>query len=281
MRRLVFVPLLLLAAILSGCGMISLGYGQAPRILSWWADDYLDLDRAQSRQLDAALAELHDWHRREELPRLRELLMQADDLWGSDGEEEVTAEKLDAIEREAAAAMVRLYVRAAPLAEPLLASMRPEQWTYMRERQRERLDKWLERQSNLDERSNRFISNLERWLGSLERPLRELARSDAASWPAVDHDRLRPVWEARQRQTVMSLQTVAAGQREQGVAMLAELSERPADAELNAAVRASTLRVLNAASPAQRAKARALWAGWREELRQIELRSRPIVAAQP
>lgn len=281
MRRLVFLPLLLLVAALAGCGMISLGYGQAPRLVAWWADDYLDLDRTQSRELDAALAELHDWHRREELPRLRELLMQADGLWGPDGEEEVTAEKLDAIEREAAAAMHRLYVRAAPLAEPLLASMRPEQWAYMRERQRERLDKWLARQGNLHERSDRYISNLERWLGGLERPLREMAKTEVARWPAADHDTLRPVWEARQRQTVMSLQTVAAGQREQGVAMLAQLSEQPADTELNTAIRASTLRVLNAASPAQRAKARALWAGWREELRQIELRSRPIVAAQP
>lgn len=281
MRRLVLVPLLLLAAALTGCGMISLGYGQAPRLAAWWADDFLDLDRAQRRELDAALAELHDWHRREELPRLRELLMQADGLWGPDTQGEVTAEKLDAVEREAASAMSRLYVRAAPLAEPLLASMRPEQWAHMRERQRERLDRWLTRQGNLDERGDRFISNLERWLGSLERPLRELARSEVARWPAADHDRLRPVWEARQRLTVMSLQTVAAGRREQGVAMLAELSDRPADAQLNAAVRASTLRVLNAASPAQRAKARALWAGWREELQQIEMPARSTVAAQP
>lgn len=260
-----------LIALVAGCSTLQFGYGQLPRLAGWQLDGYLDLDRAQRRQLDAALAELHEWHRREELPRVREVLVRADTLWGEPANGRgVTAEELGFIERETSAALNRLLVRAEPLAQPLLASLRPAQWDHLRTRQRERLDEWLESEGDPEERADRFVDNLERWLGSLERPLQQLARAEAARWPVRDREALRPLWQARQQRIVDGLRAVAAGQRTQGLALLASLNAEPVDPALSEAVRASVLRVLNAATPAQRAQARQRWAGWHEDLRQLE-----------
>jgi len=260
-----------LLTLMAGCSTLQFGYGQLPRLAAWQLDGYLDLDGAQRRQLDAALAELHEWHRREELPRAREVLVRADALWREPANGRgVTADELGTLERETTAALNRLLVRAEPLARPLLASLRPAQWDHLRAQQRERLDEWLEKEGDPEERADRFISNLERWLGGLERPLVQLARAEAARWPVRDREALRAVWQARQQRIVDGLRALAAGQREQGLALLASLSAEPVDPALSEAVRASVLRVLNAATPAQRAQARERWARWHEDLRQLE-----------
>lgn len=260
-----------LVALVAGCSTLQFGYGQLPRLAGWQLDGYLDLDRAQRRQLDAALAELHEWHRREELPRVREVLVRVDTLWSEPANGRgVTVAELGFIERETSAALNRLLVRAEPLAQPLLASLRPAQWDHLRTRQRERLDEWLEGEGDPEERADRFIDNLERWLGSLERPLQQLARAEAARWPVRDREALRQLLQARQQRIVDGLRAVAAGQRAQGLALLASLNTEPVDPALSEAVRASVLRVLNAATPAQRAQARQRWAGWHEDLRQLE-----------
>ncbi|EYC52881.1 hypothetical protein AZ34_10870 [Hylemonella gracilis str. Niagara R] len=267
-RTLGWVALLILMA---GCSTLQFGYGQLPRLAAWQLDGYLDLDSAQRRQLDAALAELHAWHRREELPRARAVLVRADSLWGESASGRgVTADELDALEQETTAAVSRLLMRAEPLARPLLSSLRPAQWEHLRQRQRERLDEWLELEGDPEERADRFVDNLERWLGSLERPLRQMARAEVARWPVRDREDLRQLWQARQQRIVDGLRAVAAGQREQGLALLASLSSEPVDPALSEAVRASVLRVLNAATPAQRAQARERWARWHEDLRQLE-----------
>ncbi|MDF3823260.1 hypothetical protein P3G55_25475, partial [Leptospira sp. 96542] len=80
-RALRGVTILALAALVTACSTLQFGYGQLPRLAAWQLDSYLDLDRAQSRQLDVALAELHAWHRREELPRVRAVLSRVAALW--------------------------------------------------------------------------------------------------------------------------------------------------------------------------------------------------------
>lgn len=51
----------------SGCATSFL-YDRADRFANRWVGDYLELDPAQQESLDAALADLHRWHRREQLP---------------------------------------------------------------------------------------------------------------------------------------------------------------------------------------------------------------------
>lgn len=65
---------LALALGLAGCSAIKLGYNTLPDVAYWWLDGYVDFSDAQTPQVRAELARLHDWHRQQELPRLAELL---------------------------------------------------------------------------------------------------------------------------------------------------------------------------------------------------------------
>ena len=67
----------LLLALLVSCSAVRLSYDNADWVLARMAGSYVDMDRAQARALKAELAELHAWHRHEELPRYSAFLDEA------------------------------------------------------------------------------------------------------------------------------------------------------------------------------------------------------------
>ncbi len=266
MRRLAL--LLSCCLLLAGCSSLELAYNQAARLTAWWLDRQFDLDRRQRQQLDQALAELHGWHRREELPHWQALLQAAEHSL-ADGR--VDAAELQALEQRLDESLQRTLRRTAPLAGPWLASLRPEQWTRYAERRRERVQDWREDDSDADERAEALEESLERWLGRLERPLRRAAEQLAQTWgpsPAA-------LWQERaQRQawTEQGLRAWAAGDLEGGTRLLlmggARLPEArgPATQALRERTYADLPALLQQASPAQWQRARERWRGWQADL---------------
>jgi hypothetical protein len=59
-------PLLLLVS-LSGCNMLSVGYGHIDTYAAWQADEYFNLDAQQKQEFRARFDRLHQWHRTEQL----------------------------------------------------------------------------------------------------------------------------------------------------------------------------------------------------------------------
>ena len=55
-------------ALLSGCNMLSVGYGHIDTYAAWQAGEYFDLDPAQRQDFKARFDRLHEWHRTEQLP---------------------------------------------------------------------------------------------------------------------------------------------------------------------------------------------------------------------
>jgi len=68
---------LLALLLLGGCSAVRIGYNQAPTLVWWWLDGYLDFDAAQAPQVKAALQQWFDWHRRTQLPDYADLLAAA------------------------------------------------------------------------------------------------------------------------------------------------------------------------------------------------------------
>lgn len=64
----------LLLLMLAGCSAVQTGYNNAPTLLYWWLDGYIDFEDAQDRPVRDSLEALHNWHRRQELPAYAELL---------------------------------------------------------------------------------------------------------------------------------------------------------------------------------------------------------------
>ena len=68
------VTLVLAGLLLAGCSTVKLAYGQAPQLLAWQLNRYLDLSQPQAERVRDELAELHRWHRDTLLPEHAGLL---------------------------------------------------------------------------------------------------------------------------------------------------------------------------------------------------------------
>lgn len=68
------VSLVLAGLLLAGCSTVKLAYNQAPQLLSWQLNRYLDLSQPQAERVRDELADLHRWHRDTLLPEHAGLL---------------------------------------------------------------------------------------------------------------------------------------------------------------------------------------------------------------
>lgn len=66
---------LCVALVASGCGSIArVAYNNAPQLMGWYIDDYLDLTDQQRDTVRDQLERLHAWHRAQELPQVQRAL---------------------------------------------------------------------------------------------------------------------------------------------------------------------------------------------------------------
>lgn len=267
-----FATLFALTALLGliGCSSLTLAYKQLPLIAGLWADNYLDLDGDQSDRLKAQLKTWQAWHRREELPQWQALLRQAHAALG-DGV--VTQDELLALESGGRASLERCLKQAAPLAAPLLADLRPEQWQHLQKKMDEKTAEWREKHTGRrgpDERAKRYSTNLERWLGDLDRATRKQARADAEGWrfdPAV----MAQARVARQARTVEALRAWSRQDLAGGTALLVRyLPPQPSEQAYRDQVMASLLKLLNGLDAEQRAQVHKHWTEWEADLRTMQ-----------
>lgn len=131
---------LLTAALLGGCSMARLSYGQLPNLTYWWVDSYLDLNDAQSVPLRADLQTLLAWHRSQELPELAGALAELQTQAMQDTEPEQVCEmaeryklRLDALLAESEPGFARLAL-----------SIQPEQLENLQHKLDKKAKKWRE-----------------------------------------------------------------------------------------------------------------------------------------
>ena len=68
------------ALTLGGCSAVKFGYEQLPSLAYWWLDGQLDLSSEQTPKVRETLAQLHRWHRQQELQPYADLLARAASL---------------------------------------------------------------------------------------------------------------------------------------------------------------------------------------------------------
>lgn len=163
---------------LPGCSAPTLVYNNAPELVHWWLDGYVDLDTPQSAQVRSGLADIQQWHRQTELPRLAAVLRSsAQRLPGP-----LTADTVCGVYREVVASGERLSVKAEPAVVALAASLTPEQVQVLERKyaksNAEYRAKWLGG-SATDMKERRYAQLLERAesvYGRLTAPQRDLLR---------------------------------------------------------------------------------------------------------
>ena len=126
------------SASLSGCSAIKLGYNQLPEISSWWLDNYIDFTDTQAAQSKQALKKLQAWHRKEELPQIANLLVQAQSMAPNNISQQQACEVWGQMEKRIDA----VAQESSRLATPIVLQLTPRQLRHLEKRWAVKNEDW-------------------------------------------------------------------------------------------------------------------------------------------
>jgi hypothetical protein len=190
--------LLLVLALLGGCSLLRVGYGQLDTYAAWTADRYFDLDASQRQEFLRRFDRLHAWHRYQQLPdyvaflgetksRVQRGLSASDVTWMIEGGK---------------ARYRAIVVEMAGDSAEMLASVTPAQlealqrrWDYDNRRfiRDYRLEEGIEEQRRAQ--LERLLERVEDWTGNLSPEQESRIAAMAGEFPLIHglrhQDRLR------------------------------------------------------------------------------------------
>lgn len=177
---------------LAACSMAGLAYNNVVPLASWYVDDYVELDEAQAARFRDSLARLQVWHRKSELPAYSRLLEEA--AGKVDGP--VTAADVRALYEDGRRFVNRVSERAIGDIVDLLMTLSPQQIASIEARllrdneklEAERVRAPADRRER--DRLDRYVRNMESWLGPLNEEQKLRVRSRIAKVPSSDALRL-------------------------------------------------------------------------------------------
>lgn len=194
-------------AALGGCGsVVRVAYNNGDFALRMVANDYFDLSAEQARLFDARFARLHEWHRREELPRYAAAL---EDAAGRVARG-ITAEDVAWAIGTVRARYRALVARAIDEALPLVAGLTPDNLAALERKlesgNRRYAAEYLSADAAANERAraDSIAGRFEEWLGRISAEQRRLIAAYVQAQPR--HLALRfEDRTARQRELVRTL----------------------------------------------------------------------------
>ncbi|MBX3656061.1 MAG: hypothetical protein KF686_17895 [Ramlibacter sp.] len=216
------IGLLALAAALSACSAIKLGYNNASELVYWWLDGYLDFTDEQSPRVREDLARLHQWHRANELPRYAALLREVERLMPGD----VSAQQVCAIAGEVVQRLTALSQRAEPAVVTTAMGLSPEQLQHLARRyERNNTDyrkDWLslDPQAQREKRFKVLLERSEMVYGSLGDPQQDVLRQQVAQ-SVFDARQFDAERQRRQRDALQTLRSLQQPPMPLGSAVLA------------------------------------------------------------
>jgi len=195
--------------LLAGCSAVRLAYWQAPHLVYWWLDGYVDFDAGQGERARAALADWFAWHRATQLPDYADLLATAQRQILHDATPAEVCQWADDLRDRIEAG----YEHGVPALADLVRSLGAQQVQHIEARYRkadsEFRDDYLQptRAAQLAASNKRAIARAEMIYGELDAAQRELLAQAIAESP-FDPQRWLAERQARQREIVDTLRTL-------------------------------------------------------------------------
>jgi hypothetical protein len=282
MRCIAIIGATLLALLLTGCSAARLGYNNAPTLLYYWLDGYLDFDAAQSASVRESLQTLQNWHRKEELPLVAELLVNLQPA----ASQNVAAEEVCRLVEYVTARVQAPLARATPDLVRISQTLTPAQMEHLaaryEKRNREWRDEWVDISpaKRADRRFTQALERAETFYGRMTDAQRTLIREQLDT---VGYDLTLQYAEMQRRQqdSLRTLNLLRSGQLSaaQGGAELQNLFARAVQspnpvyrryAEINRAQSCNAVATLhNATSEGQREKLRKTLQGYEGDARAL------------
>jgi len=272
--------LLLCLTALAGCSSIRLAYGNAPQLLWWWLDGYVDFSSEQSPAVKQSLDKLHEWHRSTQLPELVALLASAQ----GPIIEPTTPAQACRWQTQVREALEPTLQRALQLAAEQLPGLGEAQFRHIEQRyakgnaEMKRDFMQPDAEDRQDAAVKRTMERVERLYGRVGDAQKRVVREGVAASP-FDPELWLAERQRRQRDVLQTLRRLAtekadAGTRLTALRGLAQRVERSPDADYRAYQQRLTdyncafaAQIHNGTTAAQRQKARETLKGWEEDLR--------------
>lgn len=217
------VGLVLVGLLMAGCSTVKLAYNQAPQLLSWQLNRYLDLSQPQAERVRDELADLHRWHRDTLLPEhaglLQKLRQQLPAPMSAEQACRAYADLRTQIDQLLARAEPSLVWLASDLSESQIRSLQKKQADSNADWKKEWLD--LPPDKLREHRYQLLLSRTEDFYGTLQEPQKAALRSYIAQ-SSFDPQRTYAERQRRQQDLVQVLRKIAAerGNTEQARTLL-------------------------------------------------------------
>jgi hypothetical protein len=275
-----------MSVILTGCSATRLGYNKLPEIASWWLDSYIDFTDSQGPQAKVALQKLQTWHRKEELPAIAELLVQAQTL----APQNITPEQACKVWESAQVRIESLIQESSRLAAPVVSQLSAKQLKHLEKEWASRNEDWKKNwlqgtpdtrvKKRVDLAAERFNS----FYGDLNAEQRQLLKQQflQSAWTPEASYQLRL---KRQQEQLIALQSMSSeitkpamplAQLEKTLQALILQSVRPKDAgdlskqlQLEQQACQNLAQLHNTMSPAQRLKAQRKLKDYETDVREL------------
>ncbi|MEJ8846685.1 DUF6279 family lipoprotein [Variovorax rhizosphaerae] len=209
-------------ALLCACSSVKLAYNNLPTVTWWWLDGYVDLDATQSPRVREELAQLLDWHRRNELPKFITLLQKAQVL----APDTLTPEQVCAFSDEIRDRLLAFAVRAEAPGATLALSLDDDQFQHLQRKYAKVNEAWrkdwiaLSLDEQQDKRFDQMLDRTEDFYGPLDKSQRDLLRRLIAQ-SAFNAKRIDAQRRARQQEALALLRGLRASQPSQAEAQAA------------------------------------------------------------
>jgi len=275
-----------MSVILAGCSAVRLGYNNLPDIASWWLDSYIDFSDTQGPQAKAALQKLQTWHRKEELPAIAELLVQAQTL----APQNITPEQACKIWEGAQVRVESFIQESSRLAAPVVSQLSAKQLKHLEKEWASRNEDWKKQwvqgtpDSRIKKRVDLAAERFNSFYGDLNLEQRQVLKQQflQSTWsPEASYQRRLK----RQQEQLIALQAMSSEitkpamplpQVEKALQSLILQSVRPKDAaelskqlQLEQQACQNLAQLHNTMSPAQRLKAQRKLKDYETDVREL------------
>ena len=275
-----------MSVILTGCSAVRLGYNNLPDIASWWLDSYIDFSDTQGPQAKAALQKLQTWHRKEELPAIAELLVQAQTL----APQNITPEQACKIWEGAQVRVESFIQESSRLAAPVVSQLSAKQLKHLEKEWATRNEDWKKQwvqgtpDSRIKKRVDLAAERFNSFYGDLNLEQRQVLKQQflQSTWsPEASYQRRLK----RQQEQLIALQAMSSeitkpamplAQVEKSLQYLILQSVRPKDAgdlskqlQLEQQACQNLAQLHNTMTPAQRLKAQRKLKDYETDVREL------------
>jgi len=268
--------------LLTGCSAVRLAYNQAPHLMYWWLNGYVDFDTEQGERARDALADWFAWHRATQLSDYAGLLATAQQQILHDVTPGEVCQWADELRKRIEVG----YEQGVPPMAEMVRSLKPQQLQRVERRYRqadeEFRDEFLQadRTERLEESNKRAISRAELIYGDLNDAQRALLAQGIADSP-FDPERWLLERQLRQREIVDTLRSLQAQRADAArteaalrvFAVHAAQSPRPAYRQYQQRLFDHNCRLIarlhNSTTVEQRRRGAEKLKGWEEDLRAL------------